>query len=93
MAQPDVAGILFRDRSLADQGLLSRLLVTAPESAAGTRLWHEERLETDRDLKCYGARLLEILETPLPLASGKSNELEPRSLPLAPTATSFRAVA
>jgi hypothetical protein len=86
MAQPDVAGILFRDRLLADQGLLSRLLVTAPESAAGTRLWHEERPETDRDLRRYGARLLEILETPLPLASGKSNELEPRSLPLAPTA-------
>jgi hypothetical protein len=65
---------------------LSRLLVTAPESAAGTRLWHEERPETDRDLRRYGARLLEILETPLPLASGKSNELEPRSLPLAPAA-------
>jgi Protein of unknown function (DUF3987) len=86
MVRPDVAGILFRDRLLADQGLLSRLLVTAPESAAGTRLWREERPETDRDLRRYGARLLEVLETPLPLVHGKSNELEPRSLPLAPAA-------
>lgn len=35
-------------------------------------------------MKRYGARLLAILETPLPLAPGKSNELEPRPLPLAP---------
>ncbi len=80
MAQPGVADILFRDRLLAEQGLLSRLLVTAPDGAAGTRLWHEERPETDRDLKRYGARLLAILETLLPLAAGKSNELEPRRL-------------
>jgi hypothetical protein len=80
MAQPVVADILFRDRLLADQGLLSRLLVTAPHGAAGTRLWHEEQPETKRDLKRYGARLLAILETPLPLAEGKCNELEPRRL-------------
>jgi Protein of unknown function (DUF3987) len=86
MAQPDVADILFRDPLLADQGLLSRLLVTAPESAAGSRLWHEERPESDRDLKRYGARLLNILEAPLPLSPGKSNELEPRPLSLAPEA-------
>ncbi len=86
MAQPAVADILFRDRLLADQGLLSRLLVTAPDGAAGTRLWHEEQPETDRDLKRYGARLLDILETPLPLAPGKVNELVPRPLPLAPEA-------
>jgi hypothetical protein len=80
MAQPAVADILFRDRLLADQGLLSRLLVTAPDAAAGTRLWREEQPDTDRNLKRYGARLLAILETPLPLASGKSNELEPHRL-------------
>ena len=66
MAQPDVADILFRDPLLADQGLLSRLLVTAPESAAGSRLWHEERPESDRDLKRYGARLLTSLRHPFP---------------------------
>jgi hypothetical protein len=82
MAQPAVAEILFRDRLLAEQGLLSRILPTAPDSAAGTRLWREEKPETDRDLKRYGARLSGILETPLPLVSGKSNELAPRRLSL-----------
>jgi hypothetical protein len=79
MAQPAVADILFRDDLLANQGLLSRLLVTGPESAAGTRLWHEEGPETDRDLKRYGARLLDILEMPLPLAPGKSTSFWPLS--------------
>jgi hypothetical protein len=86
MAQPTVADILFRDRLLADQGLLSRILPTAPDSAAGTRFRHEERLENDRCIKRYGARLLGILETRLPLAPDKLNELVPRSLPLAPEA-------
>jgi hypothetical protein len=66
--------------------LLSRVLVTAPDSTAGTRLWHEEQPETDRDLKRYGARLLAILETPLPLRAGTANELEPRRMPLSPAA-------
>ena len=88
MAQPGVADILFRDPLLADQGLLSRLLVTAPPSAAGSRMWREERPETDRDLKRYGARLLDTLEAPLPLSPGKTNELEPRPLSLAPEARS-----
>jgi len=82
MVQPEVADMLLSDRLLIDQGMLSRVLVTAPQSAAGTRLWREERPETDRDLKRYGARVLEILEAPLPLSAGKSNELEPRPLPL-----------
>jgi hypothetical protein len=86
MAQPAVADILFRDSLLADQGLLSRILVTAPDSAAGMRLWREELPETDRALKRYGHRLLEIFEIPLPLAPGKSNELTPRLVPLAPYA-------
>lgn len=86
MAQPGVADMLFRDRLLAEQGTLSRLLATAPDSAAGTRLWHEEQPETDRDLKRYGARLLSILEMPSPLAAGKSNELQPPALALSTAA-------
>jgi Protein of unknown function (DUF3987) len=88
MAQPDVADILFRDPLLADQGLLSRLLVTAPPSAAGSRMWREEQPETDRDLKRYGARLLTVLEAPIPLSPGRTNELEPRPLSLGPEARS-----
>jgi uncharacterized protein DUF3987 len=37
MAQPDVARMMLNDRLLAVQGLLSRLLITAPDSAAGLR--------------------------------------------------------
>jgi Protein of unknown function (DUF3987) len=82
MVQPDVAGMMVNDRLLADQGLLSRFLITAPDSAAGLRLWHEPKPESDAVLKRYGARLLAILEEPLLLAAGKSNELEPRCLTL-----------
>jgi hypothetical protein len=82
LAQPGVADIWFRDHLLAEQGLLSRMLVTAPDSTGGTRFSRAEQPETDRVLKRYGARLLEILETPLPLASGKINELQPRPLAL-----------
>jgi hypothetical protein len=82
MAQPGVADILFRDPLLADQGLLSRLLVTAPESAAGTRFWRDERPDTDAALKRYYGTLLTILEAKLKLVPGKPNELEPRKLVL-----------
>jgi hypothetical protein len=82
MVQPEVADIWFRDRLLAGQGLLSRLLASSPDSTAGTRFQRAERPETDSILKRYGARLLDILKTPLPLASGKTNELAPRPLPL-----------
>jgi hypothetical protein len=80
MVQPVVADIWFRDHLLAEQGLMSRMLVTAPDSAAGTRLSGDEQSDTDCDLKRYGARLLTILEMPLPLAFGKTNELQPRPL-------------
>jgi hypothetical protein len=86
MAQPAVADFWFRDRLLAEQGMLSRILPTAPDSAAGTRLHHDERPDTDRALKRYGARLLAILELALPLAPGKTNELLPRSMALSATA-------
>jgi hypothetical protein len=82
MAQPSVADIWLRDRMLADQGLLSRQLITMPDSAMGTRMWREGSAEADRAMSRYGARLLAILEAPLQLAAGKTNELEPRRLVL-----------
>src|SRR5215510_2301600 len=82
MVQPEVAGILFQDRLLAGQGLHSRLLVSAPESAAGTRRPKDEKPETAQALENYGSRLLEILKTPLPLKKDRANELAPRALHL-----------
>jgi hypothetical protein len=46
--------MLLNDRLLADQGLLSRFLITAPDSAAGLRLWHEPKPESGAVLKRYG---------------------------------------
>jgi hypothetical protein len=86
LAQPTVVDFWFRDHLLTEQGFLSRILPTAPDTAAGTRLQRDERPETNSDLRRYGARLLDILETPLPLVPGKTNELAPRSLPLSPEA-------
>lgn len=86
LVQPDVAAIMLGDRALMDQGLLSRVLVSAPESAAGTRAWREPDPAAGGALKRYSARLRAILERPLPLAEGKTNELTPRVLPLSPAA-------
>ncbi len=89
MVQPFVASILLRDPLLAGQGFLSRLLISGPDSAMGTRMSHDEAPETVRDLDLYDARLLYILNTPFPLAQGQNNELQPRPLPLSPTAQSI----
>jgi hypothetical protein len=72
--------------------VLSRTLLSAPESAMGTRLSRPEAPETSAAIARYGARLLSILETPSPLAQGKPNELVPRPLPLSdPAARLWRA--
>ena len=82
MAQPDVAAIWFGDRLLAEQGLLSRVLLTAPEPASGTRMWREPRPECDGSMKRYYARLLCMLEQPFPLAHDTRNELVPSKVQL-----------
>jgi hypothetical protein len=86
MAQPDVAGMWLNDPLLAEQGILSRLLVTSPGTASGTRLWREPPSASNSAVKRYGARLLDILEMPLPMAAGTRNELAPRLVQLSATA-------
>ena len=49
-------------------------------------MWREPATDSDAALKRYAARILTILEQPLPLVEGKANELSPRVLPLAPDA-------
>ena len=58
MAQPDVAARMLSDPMLVDQGFLSRLLVCAPVSTAGTRFQKPVSPETEPALRRYGARLL-----------------------------------
>src|SRR5262249_55105036 len=73
MLQPDVAAGLFGDRTLEVQGLLSRMLVCAPASTAGSRLQRSEKPETASALKRYSDVITDTLRTPLPLAEGKRN--------------------
>lgn len=86
MMQPGVADKLLGDALLVDQGLTARMLVVAPDSLAGTRMWKEVPPEADAAIRRYGARLLAALEAPLPVPPGKRNELEPRALPLSAAA-------
>ncbi len=82
LLQPGVAAEVLADPLLADQGLLSRLLVAAPEGTVGTRFWKETTAEADEHLNQYNRRLSEILSTPMPLAEGTRNQLRPNVLRL-----------
>lgn len=80
MVQPHAAATFLADPVLRDQGLLSRVLVAAPTSIAGTRLYRETAPEDDAAIRSYGARILTILEKRPPLADGTRNELTPATL-------------
>jgi hypothetical protein len=86
MAQPEVAALLLTDHLLAAQGLLSRILLAAPDSLIGTRFWRDPAPQSDVAIKAYGAQLLLLLENPPIMTSGTINELEPRALRLSPAA-------
>jgi hypothetical protein len=82
MMQPAVVYRLLSNSLLIEQGLLSRCLTVYPSSAAGTRKYREVNLRTENVRIQYENRIRAILETSLPLAEGKSNELTPRPLVL-----------
>lgn len=86
MVQHEAAAQFLGDPLLRDQGLLSRMLVAAPESLAGSRLYRDTAPEDDEAIRTYGARLLSILEAHWPLAEAIQNELECRVLEIAPDA-------
>ena len=58
MVQPDAAGAFLADPVLRDQGFLSRVLVAAPLSIAGSRAYSDPRPEDEAQIRAYGARLL-----------------------------------
>jgi hypothetical protein len=82
MTQPDVAALWLADPMLIEQGLLSRCLVSAPDSTAGTRFQRDEKSETQSHLDAYQVCLEAIFAAKLPLEDGKQNELVPRVLEL-----------
>jgi hypothetical protein len=87
MVQPGVAAIMLSDPELADQGMLSRCLVTAPESRSGYRFFREPAPETKQRQMEYERRIHEILQLKLPLAADTRNVLAPRILRISAGAT------
>ncbi len=83
LVQPEASAAFFSDPILRGQGLLSRVLVAAPDSIAGTRLYRETDADDDAAIRAFGARILEILEKPWPLAERTLNELAPPQLKIA----------
>ncbi len=88
MMQPGVADGFLGDGQLADQGLLSRLLLAAPDSTAGTRFESGRTVkpESTEALETYSKALYALLELPLPLREGTQNELQPPVLIFTPEA-------
>jgi hypothetical protein len=82
MVQPSVAAQLLSDADLMGQGLLSRVLVSAPPPAAGSRLWREPPASADAALADYGNRIAALLNRPRQHAEGRPAELIPRALAL-----------
>jgi hypothetical protein len=79
LVQPAVSSKLLTDPLLKDQGLLSRMLITYPDSLIGTR---DAKKPDPKDvvvLERYQEYLLKILRVTLPIARGG---LDPRRLPL-----------
>jgi hypothetical protein len=89
MVQPRLGTIMLGDPELADQGMLSRCLVVAPESQSGHRFQRPRSPETDGQLMAYNRCLHDILRRPLPLAANTRNVLAPPILRLNGGATTL----
>lgn len=83
MVQQEAGGMFMADPLLRDQGLISRILVSAPESTAGTRMQRPPHPNSRPLMAHYTAHILKILNEPPLLAPMTRNELTPRDLHLA----------
>jgi hypothetical protein len=89
MMQPDVAAMMLADPMLKGQGLLSRMLVAAPNSIVGTRMQRPTRPDSLTALNAYADALYRILATDPPLKERTRNELHPRLLKLSEEASAL----
>jgi hypothetical protein len=62
MIQPDAATAFLGDPILRNQGLLSRVLIAAPVSLAGTRMFKEPDADCDRAIRSYTERIANVFE-------------------------------
>ncbi len=81
MVQPEAAASFMSDPVLRDQGLLSRILVAAPDSIAGTRLFRVATAADAEQIRRYHARMLALLEG-WPSVVDRTQGLQPRELPM-----------
>jgi hypothetical protein len=81
MVQPGIATRMLSDETLSKLGTIARLLVTAPDSTAGSRFWRDVPASVEPALRNYSRALTALLERKPPKGS-EPNELKPRSLPL-----------
>ncbi|MBX9693756.1 MAG: DUF3987 domain-containing protein [Cyanobacteria bacterium] len=86
MAQPGIANSFLGDRSLIDQGLLSRCLIVSPESLSGQRRYDSTNIFEMREVESYYRLVKQLLEASPKMRSGTRNELDPRILELSPRA-------
>lgn len=82
MIQPGAAHSWLSNPVLRDQGLFSRLLVCAPKSLAGTRLYREPLPEHRRAMRRLSDHIGDLLDHPLPVGEDRPGELRPRPLPM-----------
>lgn len=88
MVQPGIAERLLADPMLVQQGLISRLLVSAPASIAGTRMQRQPKPGTEMALKRYLDVMLRLLRQRQPRQNPDDPELNPRQLRLSAAAVS-----
>ena len=80
MLQPVVAAKLLGDDMLDGMGMLARMLVVAPESTAGTRMFKDRDASAALALADYDTRLRQLLEAPPRLKGNSDDVLDPEPL-------------
>jgi hypothetical protein len=92
MLQPGVGDVLMSDAVLRDQGLVSRLLMTIPQTSMGTRMHREPPDDAIKTLADFSNLMAERMARPYSLQPKSQNDLAPRALKLSPEArTSWHA--
>ncbi len=82
MMQAAVADKLLGDSMLDGIGLLARVLLVAPESTAGSRMFRETPLWCASALRSYSDRLMTLLTRPPTVAADAADVLDPPAMTL-----------
>ena len=88
MLQPVVADRLFGNSMLDGVGMIARVLLVAPDTTAGTRLYREPPAGNRAILDDYNGRLRHLLKRPLVTKFDAPDVLAPPAMRLHPNAAS-----